>query len=137
MLGLTGECNSRFAGVPVGSRSPRDLSLSVGISLAPLSRDSTRFGTPNEAVEASIVQLEHLGESAYNGYSCLTRCLKLNRTDTDEHGRVLESIKAGKRLPEAQFSNISIAPKNQKSVYGMFKKGDSGSDSEASSKGLS
>ena len=44
--------------------------------------------------------------------------------------RVLESIKAGKRLPEAQFSNLSIAPKNQKSVYGMFSKVNSRSDSE-------
>lgn len=44
--------------------------------------------------------------------------------------RVLESIKTGKRLPEAQFSNLSIAPKNQKSVYGMFNKVNSRSDSE-------
>ena len=44
--------------------------------------------------------------------------------------RVLESIKTGKRLPEAQFSNLSIAPKNQKSVYGMFNKVNSKSDSE-------
>ncbi len=36
--------------------------------------------------------------------------------------RVLESIKAGKRLPEARFSNMSIAPKGQKSVYGIFKR---------------
>lgn len=49
--------------------------------------------------------------------------------------RILESIKAGKRLPEAQFSNLSIAPKNQKSVYGMFKKANSKSDSEVSPKG--
>ena len=35
--------------------------------------------------------------------------------------RVLESLKAGKRLPEAQFSNMSIAPKGQRSVYGLFK----------------
>lgn len=38
--------------------------------------------------------------------------------------RVLESLKAGIRLPEAQFPNMSLAPKNQKSVYGMFKKAD-------------
>lgn len=44
--------------------------------------------------------------------------------------RVLESVKAGKRLPEAQFSNLSIAPKNQKSVYGMFNKINSRSNSE-------
>ncbi|KAL8672117.1 MAG: hypothetical protein Q9168_003423, partial [Polycauliona sp. 1 TL-2023] len=36
---------------------------------------------------------------------------------------VLESLKAGKRLPEAQFSNITLAAKGQKSVYGMFAKG--------------
>ncbi|KAL8733466.1 MAG: hypothetical protein Q9166_002092 [cf. Caloplaca sp. 2 TL-2023] len=35
---------------------------------------------------------------------------------------VLESLKAGKRLPEAQFSNITLAAKGQKSVYGMFSK---------------
>ncbi|MCJ1416174.1 hypothetical protein MMC32_002509 [Xylographa parallela] len=36
---------------------------------------------------------------------------------------VLESIKAGKRLPEAGFANTSIAPYGVKSVYGIFKKG--------------
>ncbi|KAI4271086.1 MAG: hypothetical protein LQ337_006262, partial [Flavoplaca oasis] len=35
---------------------------------------------------------------------------------------VLESLKAGKRLPEAQFSNLTLAAKGQKSVYGMFSK---------------
>ncbi|KAL8852613.1 MAG: hypothetical protein Q9221_002493 [Calogaya cf. arnoldii] len=35
---------------------------------------------------------------------------------------VLESLKAGKRLPEARFSNITLAAKGQKSVYGMFSK---------------
>ncbi|KAI1140386.1 hypothetical protein F5Y05DRAFT_378210 [Hypoxylon sp. FL0543] len=33
---------------------------------------------------------------------------------------VLESIKAGKRLPEARFSNLKIAPKGQQSVYGLY-----------------
>ena len=33
---------------------------------------------------------------------------------------MLESIKAGKRLPEARFSNLSTAPMGVKSVYGMF-----------------
>ena len=37
--------------------------------------------------------------------------------------RVLESIKAGKRLPEAAFANTSIGPYGVKSVYGIFKKG--------------
>lgn len=36
--------------------------------------------------------------------------------------RVLESLKAGTRLPEAQFSNITLAAKGQKSVYGIFSK---------------
>ncbi|QSZ32526.1 hypothetical protein DSL72_002104 [Monilinia vaccinii-corymbosi] len=34
---------------------------------------------------------------------------------------VLESIKAGKRLSETRFSNLKVAPKGQRSVYGMFK----------------
>ncbi|CAM1500724.1 Fc.00g098860.m01.CDS01 [Cosmosporella sp. VM-42] len=33
---------------------------------------------------------------------------------------VLESIKVGKRLPEARFSNMKIAPKGQSSVYGLY-----------------
>ncbi|KPM34306.1 hypothetical protein AK830_g12257 [Neonectria ditissima] len=33
---------------------------------------------------------------------------------------VLESLKAGKRLPEAGFSNTKIAPKAQASVYGVY-----------------
>ena len=37
----------------------------------------------------------------------------------------LESIKAGKRLPEAQFANLKLAAKGQGSVYSMFKKGNS------------
>ena len=36
--------------------------------------------------------------------------------------RVLESIKAGKRLPEARFSNLKVAMKGQRSVYGAFSK---------------
>ena len=54
-----------------------------------------------------------------------------HREDIDGAIRVLESIKAGKRLPEAQFSNMAIAPKSQKSVYGMFQKADSRSNLEA------
>ena len=45
-------------------------------------------------------------------------------------GRVLESIKAGKRLPEVRFSNLSTAAQGQKSVYGMFKKEKSAGDDE-------
>ncbi|KAI0885662.1 uncharacterized protein GGS22DRAFT_161537 [Annulohypoxylon maeteangense] len=35
---------------------------------------------------------------------------------------VIESIKAGKRLPEAKFSNLKIASKGQQSVYGLYSK---------------
>ncbi|KAE9377927.1 hypothetical protein N431DRAFT_435100 [Stipitochalara longipes BDJ] len=38
---------------------------------------------------------------------------------------VLESLKLGKRLPEAQFTNLKVAAKGQQSVYGMFKKANS------------
>lgn len=41
---------------------------------------------------------------------------------------VTESLKAGKRIPEARFETLSTAPKGVKSVYGMFKqKQDAGS----------
>ncbi|KAI1380890.1 hypothetical protein F4677DRAFT_441219 [Hypoxylon crocopeplum] len=33
---------------------------------------------------------------------------------------VLESITAGKRLPEARFSNLKVASKGQQSVYGLY-----------------
>lgn len=36
--------------------------------------------------------------------------------------RVLESLKAGKRLPEAKFSQMKVAPKDQGSVYGLYSK---------------
>lgn len=36
--------------------------------------------------------------------------------------RVLESIKAGKRLLEARFSTLKIASKGQQSVYSMASK---------------
>ncbi|XXH03531.1 hypothetical protein Hte_009936 [Hypoxylon texense] len=35
---------------------------------------------------------------------------------------VLESIKAGKRLPETQFSNLKVATKAQQSVFGLYSK---------------
>ena len=35
---------------------------------------------------------------------------------------VLESIKAGKRLPEARFADLKIAAKGQQSVYGLYSK---------------
>lgn len=44
-------------------------------------------------------------------------------------GRVLESLKAGKRLQETPFANLKVAAKGQQSVYDMFKKtSKSGSD---------
>ncbi|KAH9900163.1 hypothetical protein F4778DRAFT_159744 [Xylariomycetidae sp. FL2044] len=33
---------------------------------------------------------------------------------------VLESVREGKRLPEARFSNLKIAAKGQQSVYGLY-----------------
>lgn len=41
------------------------------------------------------------------------------------NNRVIESLKIGKRLPEAQFANLKVAHKGQQSIYGMFKKTDS------------
>lgn len=38
--------------------------------------------------------------------------------------RVLESIKTGKRLPEARFANLKIAARGQHSVLGAFSKAD-------------
>ena len=37
-----------------------------------------------------------------------------------EGNRVLESLKAGVRLPEARFANLSVASKGQRSVLGTF-----------------
>lgn len=36
--------------------------------------------------------------------------------------RVLESLKAGRRLPEARFGNLKVASKGQPSVYRVFSK---------------
>jgi len=36
--------------------------------------------------------------------------------------RVLESLKAGKRLPEARFANLKVAARGQLSVLGVFSK---------------
>ncbi|KAM0239718.1 hypothetical protein ACHAPO_002689 [Fusarium lateritium] len=43
---------------------------------------------------------------------------------------ILESLKAGKRLPEARFSNTKMAPKAQGSVYSLFSKQSSGQSSK-------
>ena len=37
-------------------------------------------------------------------------------------GRVLESLKAGKRLPEARFASLKIARSAQESVHATFAK---------------
>lgn len=34
--------------------------------------------------------------------------------------RALESVKAGKRLAESRYAVLSVAPKGQRSVAGMF-----------------
>lgn len=34
--------------------------------------------------------------------------------------RIMESLKAGIRLPEARFSPLKIAREGQRSVYGMY-----------------
>jgi hypothetical protein len=38
------------------------------------------------------------------------------------YNRVLESVKAGKRLPETRFANLKVAAKGQQSVFTMFGK---------------
>ncbi|KAI0179139.1 hypothetical protein GGR52DRAFT_293129 [Hypoxylon sp. FL1284] len=51
---------------------------------------------------------------------------------------VLESIKAGKRLPEARFSNLKTASKGQQSMFGLYSKhrvpGDPGGPASSSKK---
>jgi len=37
---------------------------------------------------------------------------------------ILESVRAGKRLPEARFANLKLAPKGQKSVLEMLETKD-------------
>lgn len=34
--------------------------------------------------------------------------------------RVLKSLEAGKRLPEARFAQLTVAAKGQGSVYGLY-----------------
>ena len=46
------------------------------------------------------------------------------RTYTNS-SRALQSLQSGKRLPEAQFANLKVAAKGQRSVYGMFRKSSS------------
>lgn len=42
---------------------------------------------------------------------------------------IMESVKAGKRLPEARFSNLKLAAKSQQSVFGMASKSASSTNS--------
>jgi hypothetical protein len=44
----------------------------------------------------------------------------------------MESIKAGKRLPEARFANLKVASRGQQSVYGLFGGAKSGSTGTSS-----
>jgi hypothetical protein len=44
--------------------------------------------------------------------------------------RVLESIKANRRLPESHFSALKLASKTQHSVSDLFKTSSSSSDSK-------
>lgn len=46
-------------------------------------------------------------------------------SDTFWNCRVLESIKANRRLPESRFSPLKLAPKGQNSVFGMARAGRS------------
>ncbi|KAF4990777.1 hypothetical protein FGRMN_8266 [Fusarium graminum] len=43
---------------------------------------------------------------------------------------ILESLKAGKRLPETRFSNTKMAPKSQGSVYNLFSRQSTGQSSK-------
>lgn len=44
--------------------------------------------------------------------------------------RVLESVQAGKRLPETPFTNLKVASKSQQSIYSMFQKSNGTGSSE-------
>lgn len=54
---------------------------------------------------------------AKNSYA-ITHVVLLLPTDMC---RVLESIKAGRRLPESRFSPLKLAAKSQNSVVGMLR----------------
>jgi hypothetical protein len=55
-----------------------------------------------------------------DGYCAETGWLTL--LTTMRGPRVLESVKAGKRLPEARFTQLKIAAQRQQSVLGAFSK---------------
>lgn len=48
--------------------------------------------------------------------------LAVGKVANGKENRVLESVKAGRRLPEARFTNLKVASKGQPSVYGAFSK---------------
>ena len=47
---------------------------------------------------------------------------KCVRTEGLTACRILESLEAGKRLPETRFANLKVAPSGQGSVYAAFAK---------------
>lgn len=56
-----------------------------------------------------------------NGFCFQSTPVLLNwRQVSTDSGRVLESIKAGKRLPEAGFVSMKVAPKAQSSVHKVY-----------------
>ncbi|KAL8922646.1 MAG: hypothetical protein Q9172_003486 [Xanthocarpia lactea] len=90
----------------------------VSIALGRRSVTHVILGTPNGGGSAG-------GKKGAGGGLAATKIQKEIMRIGGKGVKVLESLKAGKRLPETQFSNISLAAKGQKSVYGMFPKAQS------------
>ena len=101
-----------------------------------------RKSVESEAVESSMLGLngtlsnflpQKSSASPTSAYSCASyppiRPIHVLRALLDHkltlQNRVLESLKAGKRLSETPFSNLKVAPKGQKSVYALFQKTNS------------
>jgi hypothetical protein len=61
------------------------------------------------------------------------RYLSHTMPDANQLVRVLESIKAGRRLPETPFTNLKVAARGEQSVYSMFKQSSSGGSTEGDS----
>ena len=68
------------------------------------------YNTPSPLVEPAVY------DALLDGYCAYANAVLSFPT------RVLESIKAGKRLPEARFANLKIAAKGQQSVLSAFSK---------------
>lgn len=49
-------------------------------------------------------------------------CYTIYSVTVLNRNRVLESVKAGKRLPEARFASLKVATSGQQSVFGVFLK---------------